>query len=67
MSQDDHSQIEMRDLMLNSAQARAAHYRQQAADLRSMAENRQANKQMRSDLLDLATSYDALANSVSAK
>lgn len=59
--------MKMRDVALDSAQARADHYREEAADLRSMAESRQANEELRRDLLDLATSYDALANSVSPK
>ena len=56
----------MRDLMLTSAKTRATHYRQQAAELRGMAEN-QINEDLRRDLLDLATSYDALADSVSSR
>lgn len=53
----------MRDLLLNSAQTRAAHYRQQAAELRGMAGN-QRNEKVQRDLLDLAMSYDALADNV---
>lgn len=52
--------------MLDNAQARAAHYRQQAADLRSMAEN-QTEESVRGEFLDLAAKYEALANSVSPK
>jgi hypothetical protein len=52
--------------MLTSAKTRATHYRQQAAELRGMAEN-QINEDLRRDLLDLATSYDALADSVSSR
>lgn len=48
----------------NSAQTRAAHYRQQAAELRGMAVNH-IDEGVRRELLDLAVKYDALANSVS--
>lgn len=58
--------MDMRDLLLNSAQTRAAHYRQQAAELRGMAGN-QSSEKVRRDLLDLATNYDALANFVLPK
>ena len=61
---DDLWKFPIRDLMLNNAQIRAAHYRQQAAELREMA--RRENKgQWRSDLCDMARKYDDLANSVS--
>ena len=56
----------MRDLMLNSAKRREAHYRRQAAVLRGMAKN-QIDKGVRRDLLDLAVKYDVLANSVLTK
>lgn len=56
-------QMPIHHLMLNNARTRATHYRQQAAELRGMAEN-QSNAKVRRDLLDLATSYDALANRV---
>lgn len=59
-------QMPIRDLMLNNAQTRAVHHRQQAAELRRMAEN-QTDESVRGEFLDLAANCDALANSVSAK
>lgn len=50
--------------MLNSPQTRATQYRQQAAELRGMAEN-QIDESVRRELRDLAAKYDALAHSVS--
>jgi hypothetical protein len=50
--------------MRRAAEKRAARYREQAVQLRKMAEyERDAN--LRADLLDLADEYDELANSVS--
>ncbi len=60
---DDLWRTPMRDLMLKSAQVRAAHYRQQATELRAMAEDE--TDTAKSDLLELAAKYDALADSVS--
>jgi hypothetical protein len=54
----------MREQMLNSPQTRATQYRQQAAELRGMAEN-QIDESVRRELRDLAAKYDALAHSVS--
>jgi hypothetical protein len=51
----------IKELMLNSAQTRAG---QQAAELREMAES-QIDEKLRRELLDLATKYAALADSVS--
>lgn len=62
----DEWQMPMRDLILSGARTRATHYRQQAAELRGMATN-QIDERVRSDLLDLAVKYDALANSVLTK
>ena len=63
---DDLWKMPVRDLMLNSAQERATHYRQQAAELRGMAKN-QIDESVKRDLFDLAAKYDALANSVSTQ
>lgn len=63
---DDLWQVPLRDLMLNNAQTRATHYRQQAVELRRMAGD-ELKERVRADLLDLATKYDALATSVSSK
>ena len=57
--------LPIRDLMLNNAQTRAAHYRQQATELRRMAG--QENKgRLRSELCVMAKKYDDLADSISA-
>jgi hypothetical protein len=53
------------DRMTNAAQARAAHYREQAAEFRQMAENGD-NDQLQRDLLDLANKYEALADTLLA-
>ena len=56
--------VRTHDLMLKAAHQRATHYRQQAAELRHMAED-EFNPELRAGLLDLADKYDQLANSVS--
>jgi hypothetical protein len=61
---DDLWRMPMQELMLNSAQTRAGHYRLQATELREIAES-QIDEKLRRQLLDLATKYSALANSVS--
>ncbi len=53
------------DRMTNSALVRAAHYREQAAEFRQMAETGDHDK-LQQDLLDLAEKYDALADTVLA-
>ena len=50
--------------MYGSSAERAEHYRQQAAQLRNMAENAANGSTIRSQLLDLARQYDELAISV---
>ena len=57
--------IPVREFMQNSAQNRAAHYRQQASELRELAES-QISERVRGELLDLAGKYEALASLVSA-
>ena len=61
---DDLWRMPIQELMLNSAQTRAGHYRQQAVELREMAES-QIDEKLRRELLDLAAKYAALADSVS--
>jgi hypothetical protein len=56
--------VPIQDLMLKAAEQRATHYREQAAQLREMA-NQEADAKLRTDLSDLAAQYDELANSVS--
>lgn len=53
------------DRMTNSALARAAHYREQAAEFRQMAEDGD-NDKLQQDLLDLAEKYETLADTVLA-
>jgi hypothetical protein len=57
--------VSILDRMTNSALARAAHYREQAAEFRQMAETGDGDK-LQQDLLDLAEKYDALADTVLA-
>jgi hypothetical protein len=57
--------VSMLDRITNAAQARAVHYREQAAEFRQMAENGE-NDRLQQDLLDLAEKYDALAETVLA-
>jgi hypothetical protein len=57
--------LPIRDLMLNNAQTRATHYRQQAAELRELARQEKEGR-LRSDLCAMAKKYDDLANIVSA-
>ena len=61
---EDRRQTPIHNLPLNNAGTRATQYRQQAAELRGMAE-KQIGADVRRELLDLAAKYDALANSVS--
>lgn len=60
---DDLWHMPIQDLILNAAQVRAVHYRQQAIELREMAAD-EADK-LRHELLELAGKYDALADSAS--
>jgi hypothetical protein len=53
------------DRMTNAAQARAAHYREQAAEFRQMAEGGE-NDRLHHDLLALAEKYEALADTILA-
>ena len=57
--------VSILDRMTNSALARAAHYREQAAEFRQMAETGD-NDKLQQDLLDLAEKYDNLADTVLA-
>jgi hypothetical protein len=53
------------DRMTNAAQARAAHYREQAAEFRQMAEGGERDR-LHHDLLELAEKYEALADTLLA-
>ena len=53
------------DHMTNAAQARAAHYREQAAEFRLMAGSDEDDRLHR-DLLGLAEKYEALADTLLA-
>lgn len=57
--------VSILDRITNAAQARATHYRAQAAEFRQMAENGD-NDRLQQDLLELAAKYEALADSVVA-
>ena len=53
------------DLVVHAAQARSAHYREKAVQLREMAGRERAGK-LRDNLLELADKYDGLADSKAA-
>jgi hypothetical protein len=63
---DDLWRVPLHNLMLNAVHVRAQHYREQAAQLRRMAED-ERNPKSRADLVDLADKYDDLANTVSSR
>ena len=66
MSEENLWEMPMRNLTSNSAKTRAIHYRQQTAELRGMAKNQTGEGLLR-NLLDLATSYDSLADAGSTQ